>query len=99
MILWLSAAIAVGMWVNDGIVAGRKNEKSKDAGCETFGYGSVKKCDLSQVQVGLAAMIWWGLPYHVGGIAPHNSLGKAREGCWFEDTIVATPPLTLSVWP
>lgn len=79
LILWLSAAIAVGTWVNDGIVAGQKKEKSKDAGCETFGYGSVEKCDLSQVQVGLAAMIWWVLPYHVGGIAPHNSLGKARD--------------------
>lgn len=57
LILWLSATIAVGAWVNEGIDAGQKKENAKGAGCAAFGWGSVKKCDLSQVQIGLGVMI------------------------------------------
>lgn len=58
LIFWLSAAIAVSVWVNQGIDAGEKKETDKGKkGCAAFGSGSEKKCDLSQVQVGLGVMI------------------------------------------
>lgn len=62
LILWFSAAIAVGTWVNAGIDAGQAQKNLKGAGCEAFGWGSEKKCDLSQVQVGLAVMILYIFP-------------------------------------
>ena len=43
--------------MNKGIDVGEKKENAKGKGCEAFGWGSEKKCDLSQVQVGLGVMI------------------------------------------
>ena len=55
-ILWFSAFIAVATWTNAGIDAGEAKKKDEE-GCAAFGYGSEKKCELSQVQVGLGVMI------------------------------------------
>lgn len=93
LILWFSAAIAVGAWVNEGIAAGQKKENSKDAGCEKFGYGSVKKCDLSQVQIGLGVMIMYVFPCHVGGRGASElpnppAAQSAKGGAGFKGTMM-----------
>lgn len=57
-IFWLSAIIALGVWVNEGKNKGSKEEKVDGGGnCSTFAYGSEKKCKLAVASVGLGVPI------------------------------------------
>jgi hypothetical protein len=57
-IFWLSAIIALGVWVNAGKDKGAKDNKDDDeGGCKTFAFGSEKKCDLAVAAVGLGVPV------------------------------------------
>lgn len=68
-LLWFAAAIAVAVWNAVGIAKGRTTSDSstttkradtttKDGTCNSFGYGSASKCNVSKATVGLAVIIF-----------------------------------------
>ena len=62
-VLWLAAAIAVGVWTNNGISKGsagsdQDNTKDKGKGCGNFAYGSETKCNVSKASVGFGVLVF-----------------------------------------
>lgn len=97
-ILWLAAAIAVGVWQADGVSKGAgKDGKDSGDGCDNFAYGSSSKCSTAKASVGFGVIVFllfaatsvisiMGLlKYRKTGIMPYGTSDKHGAAQIVED--------------